>query len=83
MGQYSIRYCVTVLPFYRDKYAKEILWATHRKIKENDHLVVTDFAWSYEWGGFTFFSKPMKKLGDIFFFIRQECSGVDKEHNLW
>ncbi len=64
---FDVATLMTVLPFYSDKYAKEILLAIRNALKEDGHLLVTDFAWSYEWGGFTIFSKPLKELGDVFF----------------
>ena len=58
---------MVTLSFYNDENAKELLYAIHNKLKRDGCLMLMDFAWSYKWGTFTLFKKPLQRLTNMFF----------------
>jgi len=64
---FDVAVLMVTLSFYNDENAKEVLCAIHDRLKRDGHLVVMDFAWSYKWGNFTLFKKPLQKLTNMFF----------------
>lgn len=64
---FNVAVLMVTLSFYNDENAEEILYAINNKLKNNGHLVVMDFAWTYKWGNFALFKKPLQKLTNMFF----------------
>ena len=64
---FDIAIVMVTLSFYNDVGAYEILEAIRDKLNKGGILLILDFAWSYMWGGFNLFSKPLQKITDTFF----------------
>lgn len=64
---FDVAILMVTLSFYNDENSNDILQSIYKKLKNDGFLLVMDFAWTYIWGGFRLFAKPLHNLTDTFF----------------